>query len=1743
METTPTHIHHPAPEPVPEPAPEPSAEPTPEPEPSRTSTLSTAAAASSSSDHPVDPLPVYTTTWSQPSEYSTVIPTVQSSSTDHTLHFHQQEHDNHHNHSIDENIAVTTVMYPSEQETVSGHHTAQDYDLSQKTENGTLKSHTVDENNSEMTGNHSFHPEVPASVHMIYDDNDNATNTENSLRTPVQNEELGSTLSPHFHTETQTFIVKVTNVHSMTEHAGDMIIRHIDNESNRMVLSEEKEGAAVGWPSVFTDHEIQTEAAVIATSVSVTSDLQEHHAAMSVGIYGEHNENEAKPTETKRGFNHSIFENRSKDFNSSTGKDFDIAHTSGNSAVEPEYIYHTQNETGTDFLKLKAANIPIRIVDAENEEHDHMFMDVHTDYDNKSMPDSSDKMASVPLTQLAGREMHKHGNDFFNDIYFPDSERAENDTFLNALSPEDYKNHPVKPVNVAAKPVLNITVTPNPNMKKGARLDDVEMSQMNPNQHDHTATSEPNAESVSMIIHDSESFSQSSAAPVTQSSYGHDSTPVNEQIPSLSHDNISPVFIPVTEFAEHANATVGTFESFHEATNKSTDVDGHDILHDFLKSVTESVLMKITLKPSEQNLTEIVNGTVKEADADSVVKESVTEGTSEDTVTPPVTSTKASSAEYFEIFGTEQASVTQADHVAADIRMKDVDITTMPNNPVSTSSILVNDLNSSIESKANSSAGENAIENGELFHPGFFSTTTELEVDHPLTVAPLPDHHDSENTPEDKDAVVETESSIEITTQMESVDKTTKILLHDQEGNTAAPSDSVATQSLLHMLTPETSPTLPSESPNIMTTIVPHEENDIPSSVDTNGEKTKTDTGIIETSGDKQQDITKPEDRALTNSTENVTKTGETHFSTQYKDAATTTDSTDKTEKDSANKVNVSEKVSSSAFGVSSDTAGALSAASDTVGSSSAAPDTVGSSSAAPDTVDSSSAAPDTVGTSSSAPDTVGSSSAAPDTLRTSSAAPDTVGTSSSAPDTVGSSAAPDTLRTSSSASNMVGPSTAAPDTLGGSSAPPDTVGTSSVAPGTLGSSSTAPHPAGSSLVVPDTVSASSAAPDTVGSSSASPYVMIKYEEFKMNKSDINNSANITKEMPLESDKEAALRGNPLNEHVNTVKPLLLNASSTHNNQEPIILDLSNNTGGNSHGNPDTRITDHSNSDFEKPHEFTDIENKLLVDSGKIHDVAMSSTTEYANEIHALPPSGGGNVIPPTAHSAVLVDPITDEIQNPTLVGQVRKNTIPVTIPEGHSAVEHTEKSESLTTLKVDKDASAITASKPEPKKKDFLNVSVNKKPLKFTGNTSSLQGENDQLFTDKSAASLFEKKTVDKLQKYDKDNSKKIDKIGFAAFPVGDIAFDEQDDLLLDTDTTTPAKEMSASTTFVVFQGANSTTEAPSLANGESRPIDEDDENEDPLTNLHKDIEHINIVEPQDKVMKDKKFDIGGNKAYKFEGETIKNENMSMANDQHVLARNNTETARDEVKRNTESSLAVGIEPAIALGRTESSEFTDSLLTPRILPAGENAAPKISMNESMSSSASPDDDKMMVTRSPTDEQSLKFYSQNTSLKVLDGNTTENMSINGTDFLPSMTSESSDTTSNIAGNISVIKTNLGILMSTIQEDGSYSVVTTAPPLVLSTNITSSESPEVPAGSVVTLKNKDFAILHKGIVPLEYNWTKNSTKEFNTTTDASQSESTDGAIHNWIAESNMTLSRPAILEPPTAFSKCASGWLV
>jgi hypothetical protein len=473
-------------------------------------------------------------------------------------------------------------------------------------------------------------------------------------------------------------------------------------------------------------------------------------------------------------------------------------------------------------------------------------------------------------------------------------------------------------------------------------------------------------------------------------------------------------------------------------------------------------------------------------------------------------------------------------------------------------------------------------------------------------------------------------------------------------------------------------------------------------------------------------------------------------------------------------------------------------------------------------------------------------------------------------------------------------------------------------------------------------------------------------------------------------------------------------------------------------------------------------------------------------------------------------------------------------VTESDSAVEHVQQSENSATPKADKDLSVVPISKQEQKKKDFLNGSVNKKPLKPIGEISSGQGENEQLITDKSVMSLYEKKTVDKLQKFDKDSSKKIDKMGFAALP---ISFQESD-LTADMDVTTAAKDISgtaasSSTTVLPLLGANSTTEASGLVETELRPVDEEDENEGSLLHLRGDVEHVNIVEPNGTAKKEKKSDPQRNKASRYEGETVMSETFTVADDQHIVARSKTENA-------TESVIAVGIEPAISLGGNETSVLTDDLLTPRILPDSDNVVPLTTRNASSSSSTAPGEQNVTVTKLPTDESSPNFDKQDPTPKILGGNVEDNTTISEVPFLPSMNSEPSGVISNGTGSNTVTNLNRGIVATTPEGSGESRPPTTTPlePSINTTVETSSKSQEVPANTVVTLDSEDFARLHKGMnVSLEEGESRNSTRDFNgtaVTENASAAGQNDGVIRHWTPEN------AAAGEIPMVFSKCASG---
>jgi hypothetical protein len=1671
-EESPTQSHEPIPEAAPEPEPA-----TESAEPTKTSTTSTTTPSSYDVGLRIGPLPEDTTFQSNHSSsphphYMTVVPTDFPSSTEHDLHHGYHEHGHHHDYQRDEYVPVTTVMGDSESENVSVSQVsdiAVDDEFAQtllpqhERENDTLRLQDAERNSTEMSEKaHRHFQEVPIPVQVIYDDDD-MTHPEHTTYSPVgdhelHGEKLEPTSSPHFHKETQTLGVSVADGNSshatevphkpsphenfMTEFPVEMVTRHTAHDSNVMMSSESPGSSTPHDYNIIdtsTDHsnmfspssEVHVDTGVIATTA--TPVMSDHKEQLKVIPFGEHAENEAEPTdypfdmEKKGGISYIVQENRTEELKNTTSNNLGIEETSENSAEGPAFIYHdtkVENEAETSASKPPATDVPVRIVQVNRTDHNDSVRNGHADFiltpstesTTEMMQVSRDGMPTVPPTKVPEREEHGHEGLLYNDVNFSGLENTGNDT-LNALSPDDYESHTLQPVTFASEPAQNATGLHNPDLKKGPRLDDDEMFRANSNEErDHAVTKNVTVETVAVVVHNSESVTLSSALPVTDRSPEQVDTSEKEHFPSVFDDNLHPNFISATEVPKHGNATFETVEQLFQTANKTEDestVTG--TLYDRKGNITEPVAEETTLKPDKNVSSQLLKGSDKQVLLDDVLTATVSQGTSEGTIMATTTATDTTEIsipgleENIGVFGTEITD-TKPDQVSTDSTMKDVEMTTLlesdsftASKSNFTSTILAHDSSNSSDSNISLSSGENAIEEGEMLHPSLFTTTTEDEVDHPLTAAPLLDHYDAEtilprNLYEDTDThsslgknetIVGPEQSVEITTKKESVDTTTRNVLSGAENNSVSPAESLTTQSVIQMLTASKSSALPNESSselNNITTAPPHEENDI-FSADTNGKKQKIDTSITEMPEKKKLDVTPPDNEVLTSTVQNVTRSGELNMSVMPKDSATTTDSTDKTEKDDVvSNVTVSDKTNSPILRVSSDEG---------------------------------------------------------------------------------------------------------------------------------------------------------------GTASISPDMLLHHQEAKMNRTEEIITTSSTTEIPLESENEAKDVDLHLfsktEEHANTVRPLSSDVSSIHSDERAVTESIA----SGSSGSLVTGVSDHNSTPFEKPHEFTDIENKLLAEPGVVGDVSTSSTTEYANEIHALPPSGGGNVIPPTAQSVVLLDPITGEIQSPMSEGQLKNKSLTVTIDEGQSAVGHEQNDENSTTPKFDKDLLGVSTSKLEPKKKDLLSGSINKKPLKSVGETSSLHGENEQLIPDKSAINLYEKKPLDKLQKFDKDSSKKIDKMGLAALPIEENDFDVAENV----DITTPGTVSSVVTTTVPLAKANSSAETEDEV---SRPVDEEDENEGPLVDVQGDIEHVNVVEPNNIVTKVKMSALEGSKTYRVEEEKVMNENITVADYQHALSRSDivvkVDNATDKVKNSTEPSIAVGIEPAISRGANESSVQTETLLTQRELPASENLAPHGTGSVSESSIGTNSEAKISVTELLTDELLLNSNNQNATENALGGNVKDNATLASTSeipFLPSMTSESSTLTSDSAGNSSVMNLSLGIVLATPQEVSDPDASTTASPSELSTNTTvetSSKSPDVTVSTVVALSD-DPATSHKSITMLlEDGHAQNSTKDFNIGTvreDSSPVGRNNNVIH-WTSANGTAAGGSAAGEMPLAFSKCASG---
>jgi hypothetical protein len=1564
IDATPTHNHGPVPEAASEPSPEP--EPVTEAvEPARTFSTSTTTLSSYNINHQLGPIPEHTTFGSQQSrhpDHITEAPTTQPSPS------RLQEHLGQPDDTVGEYIPVTVETALSEP-TDQAHEIALDPESSQisspQVENKTHTLHVVEGNSTETSENSAkYFAEVPASVQVIYDD---TAHVEHDVHSPPYDHDiLESTSSPHFYAETQTLTVSIidgnhsqatygpykmtTLEHFMTDSPVEMITRHELNGNVVAVSSQSPESlmphklehddsnteTSVSLPNLFIpSEERHTGVDTVATTNSpVTSHPVEHHTALSAGTSTTHSENEAEPTdypsdtEKKRGFVYDSDGNRFKAVNSSVGKTSEIAGSLGNSAEDPVFISHGPKMEGNSS-KFEVTEVPTVIpVNADDANHSDVVMTGHanmlipsTDNVTKILPGSRDETATVLPIDVA--EGHEHDSVLSNDLYFPIPEHAENDTLLNALSPEDYDSHPLQPVTVTPRMAENV---PNPNLKKGPRLDDDEMFQVNPNEkNDHEITSEA-------------AVALSSASPVTETHVSD-----FEQLPPLS-DNSPRPNISAGEVREHWNV-----EHYLKATNNSSDIS---IAADARENVTEPVTRETAPKFDEHDLSAMLKGTGSQVTTDDMLAVSAME----DAEVPAITIANQS----VDVSATE-VPVIRPEEVPTHSMATDAHIVTVPE-PESvtthdsnlTSPIFVHDSSISSERDVSSPSKENVIEDGDSLHPGLLNTTTEAEADHPLTVAPLREHLDSEAIPprssQDREihkAQTESGQATEMTTQVESVNATAESMPNSTETSTTSPSDSPVTQSVVRASAAKTVLSLSSESgsePDSITTVIPHEENDISSGGEMNSQEKKTDIATSTIPQDKQLDATQPENEVVVNIVQNVTQDGETKLPPPSSDSEATADSADETDKeDSGRNVTVGRQTDSSPLHESS----------------------------------------------------------------------------------------------SEEATRTTSP-----------------------------------------------------------------------EEIKMNQTEGTKSATktTTTEMPLESDNEAedtdSWLGKPEHEHLNTVKPLPLNISSIRSEYKSImestLLSATNGTDENVHGDLATGDTDHGNAAFEKPHTFTDIENKLLVESG----MSTSFTTEYANEIHALHPSGGSNIIPPTAQSVMPVDPVTGEILTPTSIDKLKNETFSTIMTESNSAVEHIQQGKDSTALKVEKDLSVVSI-----KKKDFLNGSVNKKPLKPISEISSTQGENEQLITDKSVINLYEKKTADKLQKFDKDNSKKIDKMGFAALPVSVEEFDPTEDMIVSMATKGMSVMSTSSSTLPPSPpGGKSMTEASGSVEEESRPVDEEDENEDPLVHLRSDVERVNVVEPNSMAKKEKKSEPQRTRASGYEGEMVMNGTHAVADDEHA----------------TEPAIGVGVEPAVSLAANETMILTGDLLTPRILHDSNIAVPLRTQNESVSSSTASNEEKATVVTLQSNEPSSG------------GKVEDDTAVGEVPFLPS-----SGATLQVAGNSAEMSHNDGNVVTTPEEGSNSYAPTTGPSVEQSTTV-------VPAITAVTLNSEDLAKLQEGMnVPRDNGDSQNSTRNVNATVmqvieDMSPAGQSNGVTHQWTPENGTAVGGNVVEEVPVAFSKCASG---
>ncbi|XP_068086378.1 uncharacterized protein [Anabrus simplex] len=336
--------------------------------------------------------------------------------------------------------------------------------------------------------------------------------------------------------------------------------------------------------------------------------------------------------------------------------------------------------------------------------------------------------------------------------------------------------------------------------------------------------------------------------------------------------------------------------------------------------------------------------------------------------------------------------------------------------------------------------------------------------------------------------------------------------------------------------------------------------------------------------------------------------------------------------------------------------------------------------------------------------------------------------------------------------------------------------------------------------------------------------------------------------------------------------------------------------------------TDPAKEAFSKPNDFSEenVENKLTIEAGK---TTSTTTASYTSDIHGVPPSAEGNVIPPTSQSVLLLDPITGEIHPRSETDESLNITAPVT-ETPMLIVDGNQPSENSTVDIVDQIA---PESKEEVKKKD-LNTVASKKAIHSSGDLATSDVE-----PNKTLIGTFEKKIGDKIQKLEKEHSKKVEKFGIFSL-LDDVPATKETENITSTEepimvlgsSTTPLSEKLAplSLNDFVTPGLTKIEQTTPPSSTVSTSSESSITTESTEVKVAEIVSNLNAVDEELAYKKEKKkVEIESKKSPKLE-DKISSGNTALINS--TDDQSTSEISGTASQETTLTPLAAGLEPAV---------------------------------------------------------------------------------------------------------------------------------------------------------------------------------------------------------------------------------------